>query len=159
MLTLRPATQADLATIYALLAQIDAQHVAAEPSFFQQADPPRDEAFMETWLNHPERQTTVAELNGQVVGVVMYVARTTTPMMAIIRPRTFVHVDNLVIDEAYWAQGVGTALLSHVHEWAAGQGVEAVQLGVWAFNVGAQAFYEKMGYRVFYHQLIRVDEG
>ena len=46
-----------------------------------------------------------------------------------------------------------------VHGWLWQRHVKAIELNVWAFNRGALAFYERLGYRVLSHRMGRTIGG
>lgn len=152
--TIRPATPDDYQAFCDLMAQIDALHREQEPTVFCEATPSRDRPFFDLWLQNHEYRIWVAEAVGQVVGVVMAELHH-TPNFPILKPRRYVHVDTLVVDSNAQRQGIGQALMGAVHEWAESQGIHEVQLGVWAFNQGAIAFYEQLGYTTYAYRMVK----
>lgn len=152
-ITIRLATLDDYAAFCNLMAQIDTLHREQEPTVFREAIPARDRPFFEMWLDSRGRRLLVAEADGQVVGLVMAEV-IYTPNFPILKPRTYVHVDTLVVDANAQRQGIGQALMGAVHEWAESRDIHEVQLGVWAFNQGAIAFYERLGYNPFIYRMV-----
>jgi len=65
-------------------------------------------------------------------------------------------IDSLAVKEGFRRSGVGRALMERAHQWARDKGVTQVELGVWEFNEGAMAFYEKLGYRPASRKMRRV---
>lgn len=59
-----------------------------------------------------------------------------------------VHLEDLIVQEAYRGMGVGTALYHRVMEFAQGQGVKRVNWEVLNWNTPAISFYEKTGAHV-----------
>lgn len=57
------------------------------------------------------------------------------------------HVGTICVAPAARRGGLGRAMLSRAHDWAAGRGATAAHLEVRAGNSGAIAMYESMGYR------------
>ena len=66
--------------------------------------------------------------------------------MPLFVPRRYAEVDTLVVTKRARHQGIGRALVEHVHRWAAAEGVVEVQVVVWEFNVAAIGLYERRGY-------------
>jgi ribosomal protein S18 acetylase RimI-like enzyme len=56
-----------------------------------------------------------------------------------------VEVDAMAVDPAYREQGLGSLLLTRVHEWAAERGIGFVTLSVMAGNEEAERFYRRFG--------------
>ena len=76
------------------------------------------------------------------------------------RPREFVMIMNIVVDEDYRRQGIGTVLLEEAKRWARDRGLRAIQLGVWVANGPAVAFYAKHGFQVRTQKMeLRLDAG
>jgi diamine N-acetyltransferase len=81
----------------------------------------------------------------QAVGLVAILIRESPPHPVLV-PRRYAVVDTLAVRPAFHRKGVGRALMLQAEEWAASQGVDVVELNVFEFNQGAQAFYQRMGY-------------
>ena len=60
--------------------------------------------------------------------------------------RRYVVVENLIVSVKSRRIGVGKALMSAVHQWAAENNAREIELTVWEFNEEALAFYEALGY-------------
>jgi ribosomal protein S18 acetylase RimI-like enzyme len=58
------------------------------------------------------------------------------------------HVELLVVARAARRQGLGRRLMDELAAWARRQGAAELVLTVWAGNREAEAFYERLGYRV-----------
>jgi ribosomal protein S18 acetylase RimI-like enzyme len=56
-----------------------------------------------------------------------------------------VEVDAMAVHPAYRDQGLGSLLLTRVHEWAAERGIGFVTLSVMAGNDEAERFYRRFG--------------
>ena len=55
------------------------------------------------------------------------------------------YIDDICVDEKARGKGVGTALYTHVREYAKACGFYNITLNTWTCNPGACAFYEAMG--------------
>ena len=58
------------------------------------------------------------------------------------------YIDDLCVDERARGGHIGTCLYEYVLDFARQQGYYNVTLNVWADNVNARKFYEKIGLRV-----------
>ena len=58
------------------------------------------------------------------------------------------YIDDLCVDELARSGHIGTRLYEYVLDFARQQGYYNVTLNVWADNVNARKFYEKIGLRV-----------
>lgn len=151
---IRPATMADYEAVCGLLNQLDGQHRAAHPEQFRAAEPVREKAFFEAWLEDADKQVWVVEDQAAIAGTVWFMVRK-TPDMPILVPRTFLQIDALVVDDGQRGKGIGQALMAAVDAWARGRGIRELELGVWAFNESAIRFYQRLGYAIVYHKMQR----
>ncbi len=149
---IRPATLMDYESICNLIAQIDALHRSPHPDRFREAKPAREKAFLQAWLDDPDKHIWVAENGSGITGVVMFYVRH-SPDHPIIVPRRFIQVDVLVVDEHQQRQGIGAALMEAVHQWGRAHHMHDIELAVWAFNEAAIAFYRRLGYEPLYHKM------
>jgi len=56
------------------------------------------------------------------------------------------HIHDLIIEEAYRGQGLGSTLLDHAIAWCADKGVDEVCLGVAPLSTRSRRFYERYGF-------------
>jgi ribosomal protein S18 acetylase RimI-like enzyme len=82
-----------------------------------------------------------------VVGAVL-VRAYDTPSDPTMVPRRRAHVEALVVDAHHRRSGVGTALMDAATVWARARAATEIVLTVWAGNLAAEAFYQRLGYRV-----------
>ena len=57
-------------------------------------------------------------------------------------------IDNVVVDALHRSEGIGSALLAYVEEWAREQDCETVELNAYVHNAPAHRFYFRHGYFV-----------
>ena len=134
--------------MYALFAQVQAIHAAAEPRFFR--PPVKDEAFRQYFdglLRDENLHLVFACLHGQAVGFVQYfmgeVAQT------IYQPaRRLAYVHGLVVAENHRRAGCGSALIEHVKQQAKRRGIALLGIDFWSFNDAARGCFQKAGFRV-----------
>ncbi len=55
-------------------------------------------------------------------------------------------IEDVIVDPALRSQGLGRALLRHVFDWGASQGMTRATLLTDHDNLAAQAFYGRMGF-------------
>lgn len=58
------------------------------------------------------------------------------------------YIDDLCVDETARGKHIGTSLYEYVLKYAKEQGCYNVTLNVWADNVNAVKFYEKIGLKI-----------
>jgi ribosomal protein S18 acetylase RimI-like enzyme len=56
------------------------------------------------------------------------------------------YVGELIVAERYEGQGIARSLMARVEGWAYERGLSHVRLSTGAANLGARAFYERLGY-------------
>lgn len=71
-----------------------------------------------------------------------------TPADPSMLPRRRAHVEALVVDRHHRRNGIGTTLMRAAAAWSRERGAAELVLTVWAGNAAAEAFYERLGYRV-----------
>jgi ribosomal protein S18 acetylase RimI-like enzyme len=166
-LRIRDATEADLPTLSALLAETTQFHAAARPDVFAPLPAAGlDLAYLSRYLadGEPDARIFVAEQevldedNGggdgapgggrvrAVLGMVQC-AVDHAPQWEIWVRRVYIHVEDLVVAAAARSRGVGRALMARAEDWAREREIPTVELNVFSFNVAAQRLYEDLGYR------------
>ena len=144
---IRFAAISDYAPLCALWEELDEHHRRVRPDLFRKPDGPRRElAWVRDLIEAPDSAILVAELEPTSLSGLAVVrfeqpedlpARVTCP---------FVQIHNLVVAAAARRRGVGTALMHACLAWAAGRGVDRVELKMLEFNRGARRFYEAVGF-------------
>jgi ribosomal protein S18 acetylase RimI-like enzyme len=143
---IREAVGADYEGLLAVFEVVDACHREALPHVFRAPDgPARARAYVEGLLADERWAVFVAERQGAICGVVTVSVRE-TPDIPILVPRRYAQVDTLAVLPGQRRMGIGRALMARAHAWAREQGASEIELTVWAFNEGAAAFYEALGY-------------
>jgi GNAT superfamily N-acetyltransferase len=125
-----------------------------EPAYFQV---PPAEALAESFeadlgTADEDTLTLVAELDGQVAG--WLTARIERPAPGAARQMvrepgwTRLFIDALLVDQAVWREGTGTALLAAAEAWGRDRGADVVRLDTYAGSPVSVPFYEqRMGYQ------------
>jgi ribosomal protein S18 acetylase RimI-like enzyme len=66
------------------------------------------------------------------------------------------HVSVIAVTHHAEGRGVGRALMEHAEHWARSRGHSSLTLSVFAGNRRAQALYERVGYRIEMHRMIKL---
>ena len=147
----RPGDGAGMARVWlsatAYYAGLDPEHFQVPPaeglgeSFEAGLGPGGDDAL-----------ALVAELGGRLAG--WLTARIEHPAADAARQLVREHgwtrlfIDALLVDQAMWRTGVGTALLTAAEAWGRGRGAQVVRLDTYAGSPVSVPFYERhMGYQ------------
>ena len=145
--TIREARESDHEALGPLFAAGDALHAGIRPEFFRAAPGlPRGRRYITDALSRPDEQLLVAEVGGELVGVVHVKVFDTPPSpLHVMRRRG--HVQDLVVAEEHRRRGIGRALMERAASWCREQGARQLLLTVWEGNRAAEAFYASLGYR------------
>lgn len=144
---IRPAAAADLQAIGRLGASLVAEHHQFDPLRF--LAPPPDIAaryadFIGGRLGDADAIVLVAEQSGQVVGYT-YASLEGFDFMALRGPAGA--IQDIIVDEGARRQGIGRALLETVLFELKAKGAPRVVLSTAHKNLGAQALFEREGFR------------
>ena len=144
-INIRSAVLEDCARIRPLQQEIAELHRQGRPDLFKrEARFFTEEAFLER-LNDPNHTVLIAENDkDEVVGYAF------GWVIAIRNHSTYVDFDRFYLDDIcvlkeMQGNGIGHRLFSRCKEIAKEAGCKDVELGVWAFNHSAIAFYESCG--------------
>lgn len=74
--------------------------------------------------------------------------RKVTPENPMLKKNHTLYVDAIYVMEKFRKQGVGRSLYSYLEALAEKESLQRIDLKVWAFNTGAVAFYESLGFQV-----------
>jgi ribosomal protein S18 acetylase RimI-like enzyme len=145
--TLRHATIDDKLAIEILTAQAIRFHSRLQPHRIRPAVfAVFDENELETQLADSERHVMVAEVDGQVIGLLSALIESSRSP-AYLEPRA-VYVEVLIVNEEYRLRGIGSQLLESALTWAEENGIGPIRLNILPENKGAHAFYGKFGFGV-----------
>ena len=150
---LRKAAKRDLESAYHIFSFADTQHRKAHPEIFQKTFDPKDmKDYLLSCIKSKDAAVFVAENYGQIIGGILAWVRQTPNNSALV-PRIYLHVEKLVVAQAFRRLGVGRALMEHIQLWAEEHGLEHIELTVWDFNQDAQEFYNNLGYEMLHHRM------
>ena len=147
-MNVRFARDDELNQVNALRKQVNDLHVAGKPDVFKPGfcDELRD--FVHFIQNDPEQDIVVAEQEGAILGfaVLHHIRKPENPFMY---ERDFLDIDEFCVDEAHRRQGIATAMMDFIREYAKQKGFHRIELNMWEFNQDALAFYEAAGFTTF----------
>ena len=145
---IRRATVADAPTLAALNGIVHMPHVEAHPRYFRPTETEALAALFAEWLDQDDAAAFLAcDGAGNAVGYLVAKLRDLDPSPFHHR-RCFLEIDQIAVDPAHRRAGLGHALVEAAREEARQRGADAVHLATWAFNQGAQAFFEREGFLV-----------
>ncbi len=139
-----------------LYAEADALHARERPDRFRPTDKPaRSQRLFDAHLANPDQALFVAEVDGNVVGLVRVQAleRLEVPDIPALTPRSYAMVQELVVVQTHQRRGIATRLMTEAHRWACDRGLSQVELSVYNFNQPALQLYQKLGYTPDSHRL------
>ena len=144
----RLAREEDLDRVNELRREVNDLHVAGVPDVFKPGfcDELRDFLYV-IWKN-PQQEIVIAELEGKVCGfaVLNHINKPENPFMF---ERDFLDIDEFGVDASCRRQGVASAMIRFIREFAREKGFRRIELNMWEFNRGALAFYEAAGFSTF----------
>jgi len=135
--TIRPATAADVDAIHALVEHL-AQSTGQQHRFLS-----RPEDFLQFgFCDDPQFEALLAEINSEVIGLCLFFYDFSSW-----RGELGVYIQDLVVDEAARAHGIGRALLRASARHAQEHGATHMRLSVEQDNETAIRFYASLGLR------------
>ena len=147
-MNIRFAKETDLSRVNELRKQVNDLHVAGKPDVFKPGfcDELRD--YIQTIFCNPEEKIIVAEKEGTICGfaVLHHIHKPENPFMY---ERDFLDIDEFCVDETFRRQGVASAMVAFVRDWAKEQGYHRIELNMWEFNQDALLFYKAAGFTTF----------
>ena len=145
---IRFAREDELDRVNELRRQVNELHVAGKPEVFKPGfcDDLRD--YIRTIFHDPEQKIVVAAENEAVCGfaVLHHIFKPENPFMF---ERDFLDIDEFCVDETRRRQGVASAMVRFIKDFAKEQGFHRIELNMWEFNRDALAFYEAAGFTTF----------
>ena len=150
----RPARPEDWLAVQSLLRALDELHAELVPAYFRPAT--RTEPEWRRLLGDSAALALVAvdEVEGSRPPVGFLSLRIyDTPADPTMVPGRRGHIEALVVEARCRRRGIGGRLLATAADWARARGATEMVLTTWIGNTEADAFYERLGYRVLSHVL------
>lgn len=144
-IVIRTATFDDHEAIARVARELNVMHARALPDRFRVTPDAFPAAYFRSLLESPEVAILLAGRDGDVLGhaILQVKEAVSIPVAA---PRRFAFLSDLVVAEAERRRGIGRLLMDAAVVWAREQGASSLELGVFEFNAGAIAFYERYGF-------------
>ena len=141
---IRRAEIKDMATVNALLEQVNRIHHEGRPDLFRLARKYTDEQLAEIFADDTRPVFVATDEADAVLGYVFCIMEEIKddPMRVAMKS---VYIDDLCVDEKVRGQNVGKTLYEYVKAFAKEQGCYHVTLNVWTINPVARAFYGHLG--------------
>lgn len=144
---IRRARIQDIPTLDKLLFEVHKVHSDARPDLFKAGAKKYTDEELAAIIPDDNRPIFVAEAGGEVVGYAFCIHMQFVNDNNMTDVRTL-YIDDLCVDENVRGLHIGRSLYDYVIDYARGHGYYNVTLNVWADNVSAVGFYEKIGLRV-----------
>ncbi len=143
-LNIRRATVSDADAINNLLYQVLKVHSDVRPDIFKAGTKKYTDSELLEIISDNGRPIFVAEKDGKVLGYAFCVHQQFIDNNNMTDIKTL-YIDDLCVDESVRNMRIGTSLYEYVLKYAEENGYYNVTLNVWADNVNAVKFYEKLG--------------
>ena len=145
---IRFVREEELDRVNELRKQVNDLHVAGKPEVFKPGfcDELRD--YVYAIFRDPEQKIAVAADDETICGfaVLHHINKPENPFMY---ERDFLDIDEFCVDENHRRQGVASAIIRFIRDFAKEQGYHRIELNMWEFNRDALAFYEAAGFKTF----------
>ncbi len=147
-MNIRFAREDELTAVNRLRQQVNALHVAGKPEVFKPGFPDELRDYIHVIQADPEQRIVVAEKDGGICGfaVLHHIVRPENPFMYV---RDYLDIDEFCVDESHRREGIASAMIAFIKDFAKEQGYRRLELNMWEFNRSALAFYEAAGFSTF----------
>ncbi|MEO3869953.1 GNAT family N-acetyltransferase [Nonomuraea sp. B12E4] len=143
---IRAAGREDVPALVRLRLANAETHVRLAPAIYRLPDPEAVRRHFEDALSAETKALiSVAEVGGEVVGMVEVVLLADPPDHQILIPRRAAEVHTVVLD-GHRGEGIGAALLRAAERTAAEHGVSIIYAGIFTPNEQAVGFYSSAGF-------------
>lgn len=149
-MNIRPATVLEIPELQLILKQLNTLMAAYQPESCREGVQAAE--YLQKVIEEDNSDIVIAEENGSILGLAV-VTEGQTPPYAVCVPHRYAYLTDLCVREGNRGQGVGTALLEGVREWAINRKLDYVELSVLEENKQAAALYHRVGYRDVLHRL------
>lgn len=146
-ITIRRASDGDIPALDRLLFEVHKVHSDVRPDLFKSGAKKYTDAELRDILKDEKTPVFVAETADGIAGYAFCIAQQHVGSRSMTDVRTL-YIDDLCVDERVRGLHIGKRLYEYVLAFAKEQGFYNVTLNVWADNVKAVGFYEKLGLRV-----------
>jgi ribosomal protein S18 acetylase RimI-like enzyme len=148
---IRSATPADRAFLAALAERLADFDRPPWRSHEEIADGDRRALLEAIDTPRPGTELFIAELDGRPAGALLM-----WTLEDYFSQQWHAHVSVIAVTQPAEGRGVGRALMNHAEHWARSRGYSSLTLSVFAGNRRAQALYERAGYTIEMHRMIKL---
>ena len=147
-MVIRFAKEDELEKINVLRKQVNDLHVEGKPDVFKPGSSEELQNYVYYIFKDPEQKIVVADKDGELCGfaILHHIYKPENPFMKV---RDFLDIDEFCVDEKHRREGIATALIEFIKNFAIDQGYHRLELNMWEFNQDALAFYEAAGFETF----------
>ena len=147
-MNVRFAKENELDRINELRKQVNDIHVSGKSEVFKRGFSNELQDFIKAIWNDPEQEIVVAENSETICGyaVLHHINKPENPFMY---ERNYLDIDEFGVDEAFRRQGVASAMIGFIREYALQKGFHRIELNMWEFNRDALEFYETAGFKTY----------
>ena len=145
---IRFAREDELERINELRRQVNDVHVQGKPEVFKPGFSEELQNYIYSIWQDPEQEIVVADKDGELCGfaILHHIYKPENPFMYV---RDFLDIDEFCVDKNHRREGIATALVDFIKQYAKEKGYHRIELNMWEFNEGALAFYEEAGFETF----------
>ena len=147
-MVIRFAKEDELERINVLRKQVNDLHVEGKPDVFKPGFNEELQNYVYYIFKDPEQKIVVADKDGEICGfaILHHIYKPENPFMKV---RDFLDIDEFCVDEKHRREGIATAMVEFIKNFAIDQGYHRLELNMWEFNQDALAFYEAAGFESF----------
>ena len=147
-MVIRFAKEDELERINVLRKQVNDLHVEGKPDVFKPGFNEELQNYVYYIFKDPEQKIVIADKDGEicVFAILHHIYKPENPFMKV---RDFLDIDEFCVDEKHRREGIATALVEFIKNFAKEQGYHRLELNMWEFNQDALAFYEAAGFETF----------
>ena len=144
--TIRRAEERDIPALDRLLYEVHKVHSDVRPDLFKAGAKKYTDGELREIIADDLRPVFTAERDGKVVGYAFCIHKQFVNDNNMTDVKTL-YIDDLCVEQAARGGHIGTKLYEYVLAYAKQNGYYNVTLNVWADNINAVKFYERIGMR------------
>ena len=147
-MVIRFAKEDELERINVLRKQVNDLHVEGKPDVFKPGFNEELQNYVYYIFKEQKQKIVVADKDGEICGfaILHHIYKPENPFMKV---RDFLDIDEFCVDEKHRREGIATAMVEFIKNFAKEQGYHRLELNMWEFNQDALAFYEAAGFETF----------
>ena len=140
-------TEKDYESVNKAYHKLHEEHVKGRPDIYTETRELLTKEEFQEIVKSEEYVAVGAKKQEELAGFVI-AKRKVTPENPMLKKNHTLYIDAIYVMEKFRKQGVGRSLYSYLEVLAEKESLQRIDLKVWAFNAGAVAFYESLGFQV-----------